>query len=202
MSEAPGGGAIYQPTVEMYDSRQETWEIISSMPVEFAVRLTVWTPNESVYSKGMLYWITSARAYSIMGFQIGTKKWTELSVPMADRLEFAALVPRNGNLALVGGTNGGNVCTWELGDEDIWGIVEKAPSELGSRFPDWCTAKCVGINCAVCLYRDVGSGMIVWREILNKGRWEWRWVEGCCSTGKQIQNFLIKGLFLHPNLFN
>ncbi|KAL2462725.1 F-box/kelch-repeat protein [Forsythia ovata] len=203
MSEVPGGGAIYQPTVEMYDSHEETWEIMSSMPVEFAVRLTVWTPTESVCSKGMLYWITSARAYSVIGFQIGTNNWTEFSVPMADRLEFAALVPRNGNLALVGGTNGGNVCIWELGEDDKWWIVEEVPSELGSRYSDWGSTKCVGMNGAVCLYRDVGSGMIVWREILDKGLWEWQWIEGCCSIrGKQIQNLPIKGLLLHPNLAN
>ncbi|KAF9612535.1 hypothetical protein IFM89_000457 [Coptis chinensis] len=64
MSVAPrgGGGASYEPTLEMYDSRVNKWQNLGLMPIEFAVRLTVWTPNESVYSMGMLYWITSARA--------------------------------------------------------------------------------------------------------------------------------------------
>uniref|UniRef100_A0A5B6YRH7 F-box domain-containing protein n=1 Tax=Davidia involucrata TaxID=16924 RepID=A0A5B6YRH7_DAVIN len=205
MSEAPRGGASYEPTLEMYDSRRDAWQLVGPMPVEFAVRLTVWTPNESVFSNGVLYWMTSARAYSLMGFEIGTNVWMELSVPMADRLEFAALVPRNGQLTLVGGTCGGDACIWELGDGEIWGLIDKVPAELGMRFlgvkGSWGSTKCVGIDGAVCLYRDFGSGMVVWREVVDKGRWEWFWVEGCCSMrGKQVQNFPIKGVLLHPNL--
>lgn len=87
MSEAASGGAAYQASVEMYESSSGEWEIIGAMPVEFAVRLTVWTPKESVYSRGVLYWMTSARAYSVIGFDISNNRWRELSVPMADRLE-------------------------------------------------------------------------------------------------------------------
>lgn len=66
ISELASGGAVYQPTVEMYQSSDDTWKWVSIMPVEFAVRLTVWTPNESVVSNGILYWMTSARAYCVM----------------------------------------------------------------------------------------------------------------------------------------
>ncbi|KAK9282243.1 hypothetical protein L1049_005157 [Liquidambar formosana] len=206
MSEVPRGGASYEPTVEMYDSRRDKWELIGSMPMEFAVRLTVWTPNESVYSNGILYWMTSARAYSVMGFDIGTNTWRELNVPMADRLEFATLVRHNGKLTLVGGTCGGGACVWELDVEDNWGMVEKVPLELGMRFlggkESWGSTKCVGGDGVVCLYRDLGSGMVFWREVVDKkGRWEWYWVEGCCFIrGKQVQNLPIKGVLLHPNL--
>lgn len=104
MSDEPRGGATYESMVETYDSRHDTWQIIGSVPVEFAVRLTVWTPNESVYTKGMLYWITSARTYSVMGFDMESSTWRKLSVPMAERLEFATLVSRNKKLTLIGGT--------------------------------------------------------------------------------------------------
>ncbi|KAL0354773.1 UNVERIFIED_CONTAM: hypothetical protein Sradi_3924200 [Sesamum radiatum] len=206
MSEAAGGGAVYQPTIEIYDSLRDTWHVVEGpMPVEFAVRLTVWTPNESVYSKGILYWMTSARAYSLMGFEIMTNKWRELSVPMADRLEFAALVSRNGDLTIIGGMCDGDVCVWELGEDDDWSVVGKVPCELGMKFlgskVNWGGVKCVGSNGAVWLYREIGSGMIVWREVIGGKKWEWSWIDGCCSIrGREIKNFPIKGLLLHPNL--
>lgn len=207
MSEAvaPRRGALYEPTLEMYDSRQDTWQIVGPMPVEFAVRLTVWTPNESVYSKGILYWITSARAYSVMGFEIGTNTWMELNVPMADKLEFATLVRRNGVLTLVGGICGGEACVWELVEGYNWRLVEKMPIEFGIRFlgskTSWGSTKCVGSDEAIYLYRDLRSGMVVWREVVDKGKWEWFWVEGCCSIGgKQVQTFPIKGVLLQPSL--
>lgn len=206
-----GGGASYEPTVEMYDSRDDTWTIIGSMPVEFAVRLTVWTPNESVYSNGVLYWMTSARAYSIMGYEIGTNKWRELSVPMGDRLEFASLMPRNGKLTLVGGEGSGGTVIWELGGDDNWLVVEQVGSELAGRFlggkGSWGSTKCVGVEGALCLYRELGSEMLVWRKCVDdtctNNKWEWCWIEGCSSVkGKlqQVPNYTIKGLLLHPNL--
>ncbi|XVF26606.1 hypothetical protein REPUB_Repub14bG0033100 [Reevesia pubescens] len=205
MSEGPGGGATYEPKLEMYDSMDDMWHIIGFMPTEFAVRVTVWTPNESVYSNGVLYWMTSARAYSVIGFEIGSNKWLELSVPMADRLEFAAMLWRNGSLTLVGGTSGGDACIWELNEGDGWGLIGKVPSELGIRFlggkRSWSNTKCVGSEGAICLYRGLGSGMVVWRENEEKGKWEWLWAEGChFIRGKQVQNLPIKGVFLQPNL--
>ncbi|KAJ1429116.1 Kelch-type beta propeller [Sesbania bispinosa] len=92
MSEAAQGGATYETAVEMYDSKLDTWQIVGSMPVEFAVRLTVWTPNENVCIKGTLYWITSARAYSVMGFDVTTNTWRELGVPMARGLNLPRLL--------------------------------------------------------------------------------------------------------------
>nr|POE59827.1 f-box/kelch-repeat protein [Quercus suber] len=204
-AEAPRLGATYEPTLEMYDSRRDTWQIVGPMPVEFAVRLTVWTPNESVYSKGVLYWITSARAYSVMGLEIGTNTWVELNVPMAEKLEFATLVRRNGVLTLVGGIYGGEACLWELVEGYNWRLVEKMPIEFGIRFlgskTSWGSTKCVGSDKAIYLYRDLRSGMVVWREVVDKGKWEWFWVEGCCSVGgKQVQTFPIKGVLLRPSL--
>lgn len=204
-SAGAGAGASYEPTVEMYDSGCDKWEIIGSMQMEFAVRLTVWTPNESVCSNGVLYWMTSARVYSVVGFEIGTREWRELSVPMAHRLEFAALVPRNGKLNLIGGKCGGNGCIWELGENDGWSMIERVPHELGMRFLGgkgcWDGTKCVGTEGVVCLYRDLASGMLIWKEEADKNKCEWNWIEGCCSIGgKQLQNAQISGLLLHPNL--
>ncbi|CAH1443500.1 unnamed protein product [Lactuca virosa] len=202
MSEvASGGAASYESTLEMFDSDVKKWTIVGSMPVEFSVRLTVWTPNESVYSNGVLYWMTSARAYSIMGFKLDTNKWREFSVPMGYMLEFAALVPRNGQLVVVGGSHGGDVVVWELGEGGEWNVIERMPVELRKRFVGG-SVKCVGIEGGVCLYRDMASGMVVWRRGRNcKDRWEWNWIKGCNRvSGRHIENYPIKGVFLHPNL--
>ncbi|XP_071710092.1 F-box only protein 6-like [Rutidosis leptorrhynchoides] len=202
MCEAASGGATsYEPTIEMFDSRSNEWTIVGSMPLEFAVRLTVWTPNESVYSNGVLYWMTSARAYSIMGFEMNTNKWKELSVPTGDTLEFAALVPRDRKLTVVGGTHGGNVSVWELRESDEWNLIEKMPVGLSENFVGGST-KCVGIEGGVCLYKEIGSGMIVWgRNQDRTNKWEWSSIEGCnWLNGKTLKNYPIRGLFLHPNL--
>ncbi|KAL8043042.1 hypothetical protein ABFX02_09G092600 [Erythranthe guttata] len=204
---ATSGGAAYQPTVETYDSVSDRWTVVGAMPAAFAVRLTVWTPRESVHSNGTLYWMTSARAYSVVGFEIPTGRWKELRVPMAERLDFAALVPRNGRLAAVGGVcGGGDASVWELGEGDAWCLVETVPCELGKRLlgekRNWASVKCAAIDGAVCLYRDLGSGIIIWREIFGDGKkWEWDWIEGCCSIkGIQIRNIPINGFFIRPNL--
>ncbi|KAH7547374.1 hypothetical protein FEM48_Zijuj01G0302900 [Ziziphus jujuba var. spinosa] len=219
MSEAPyggGGGATYEPTLEMYDSNHDTWKVVGNLPMEYAVRMTVWTPNECVYSDddGLLYWITSARAYSLMGYEVGSKTWRELRVPMADKLEFAALVWRKGRLTLVGGTCGADARVWELSEGDNWVMVEKVPVEMGMKFAgekgSWAGTKCVGSesNGAIYLYKDVGSGMLVWKENGEKGNWDWFWIDGCGGggggggviRGKQVSNLQIKGLLIQPNL--
>lgn len=199
------GGASYEPTLEVYESLTNRWRTLGSMPMEFAVRLTVWAPNESVHVDGSLYWVTSARAYSIMGFEIEGNSWRELSVPFADRLEFAGLVERGGKLVLIGATVEEAACVWRLEEGDIWAPIAEVPVELGMRLLgggklSWASVKCVGTDGAVCLYRDIGSGMIVWREVEEK-RWEWSWVEGCCSIrGKQVHNFAVRGVLLRPDL--
>lgn len=200
------GGATYETTSEMYDSKLETWKIVGFMPVEFSVRLTVWTPNENVYIKGTLYWITSARAYSVMGFDISTNAWREFGVPMAERLEFATLVRWNGALGLVGGTCGGSACIWELNEGGMWCLADMVPVELGLRLlsgkRSWDSVKCVGnYEDGICLYRDLGSGMVVCKRVGDKGRWEWLWVDGCgYIKGKQVPNCPIRGAFIHPSL--
>lgn len=216
MSEAArGGGATYEPTIEMYDSMVDTWNVVGSMPVEFAVRLTVWTPNESVSIGGTttttttLYWITSARAYSVMGFEVGTSTWREVGVPRAEMIEFATLVKRNGALALVGGTCGGGVCVWEMGEgRDTWCLVDEMPCELGLRLlsgkRSWESVKCVGDEDTICLYRDLGCGMVICKRVVGVlGRWEWvwDWVDGCgYIKGKQVNNCPIRGTLVHPTL--
>lgn len=215
MSGAPcgGGGATYESTLEMYDSGHDTWRVVGSVPVEYAVRLTVWTPNDSVYSSsdGLLYWITSARAYSLMGYDIGSNTWRELRVPTADKLEFAALAWRKGRLTLVGGTCGGDAAgIWELGEGDKWEMVEKVPVEMGKRFVagqkgSWAATKCVASEGAIYLYKDLGSGMMVWKEVGgdngNGSKWEWLWVEGCGAVkGMPVPNLHIKASLIHPNL--
>lgn len=207
MSEEPHGGATYETTVEMYDSRQDKWQIVGPVPVEFAVRLTVWTPNECVYIKGMLYWITSARAYSVMGFDIESNTWQELNIPMANSMEFATLVPRrSGRLTIVCGKCGSDAAfVMELEDDETWYVSEKVPNEMGKRLlggkESWGSTKCVGVNGAMCLYREIGSGMIVWREAEDGSGGEWSWVDGCrFIRGEQVQNVAIKGMLIHPSL--
>ncbi|XP_060205120.1 F-box protein At5g49610-like [Lycium barbarum] len=202
-----GASASYEPTLEVYDSIYDSWKTIESMPMEFVVRLTVWTSNESAYCDGVLYWISSARDYTVIVFEIGKKNWRELSVPMADRLEFAGLVPRNGKLNLVGGTSDAGACIWELSEGNNWRMIEKVPQELGARLLGgkgrWgsINTKCVCIAGAMCLYRDLGSRMVVWRECARNSKWEWHWIEGCDTIkGMKSQTFPIKGLLLHPCL--
>ncbi|KAF6164580.1 hypothetical protein GIB67_025406 [Kingdonia uniflora] len=118
MSQGPkGGNAFYEPTLEMYESRVDKCKSLGRIPIEFAVRLTVWTQNDSVYYMGVLYWITSARAYNVMGYEVESGEWKELKIPMSDKLEFAALVRRKGRLVLVGGGAciDGEAWIWELG---------------------------------------------------------------------------------------
>ncbi|KAK7389524.1 hypothetical protein VNO78_24646 [Psophocarpus tetragonolobus] len=103
------------------DVRHHTRQVVGSTPVEFAV----WTPHENVCINETLYWVTSARAYSVMGFYVSKNRWLELGVPMAETLEFATLVPRNGTLALVSGTSAGTACIWELNEGDNWCLVDK-----------------------------------------------------------------------------
>nr|GMC75014.1 F-box protein At5g49610-like [Ipomoea batatas] len=149
MSEA----ASYVSTLEMYESGGDKWRVIGAMPMEYAVRLTVWTANESVHSNGVLYWITSARAYSIMGFEVETKKWRQLSVPMGDRLEFAAL---------------------------LWSVIETVPLELGMRLlggnGSWGNVKCVGgidgggqCICIEMWEKEWWFGGDVWRMVDGNG---------------------------------
>ncbi|GKF46193.1 F-box/kelch-repeat protein-like protein, partial [Tanacetum coccineum] len=126
MSKAANGGAAsYEPTLEVFNSKCNKWTVMGSMPVEFAMRLTVWTPNESVYANGVM-----ARAYSIMGYEIYRDKWKELGMPMGDTLEFTTLVICDGKVAVVGGTHDGNVLVWELGNGDEWILIERMPLEL------------------------------------------------------------------------
>ncbi|GJV44301.1 hypothetical protein Tco_1428837 [Tanacetum coccineum] len=99
---------------------------MGSMPVEFTMRLTVWTPNESVYANGVLYCMTSARAYNIMGYEMDKDKWKELGVPMGDTLEFATLVLCDG---------------------------KRMPLELAKRFAGSST-KCAGIE-GECVYTRI-----------------------------------------------
>ncbi|KAK7294108.1 hypothetical protein RJT34_16991 [Clitoria ternatea] len=197
-----GSTSTYESDVEMYDSHFDTWRVVGSMPVEFAVRLTVWTPNENVCINETLYWVTSARAYSVVGFDFGSNGWMELGVPMAERLEFATLVRWNGALALVGGTCGVGICIWELCEGRVWGLVDKVPVELGLRLGssgkgNWENVKCVGNDNedVICLYRDLGSGMVVCRRGI------WGWVDGCAYIqGKQVLNCTIRGTLIHPTL--
>lgn len=203
MSEAAHGGATYETKVEMYDSRADTWRIVGSTPVELAVRLTVWTPNENVCIGETLYWVTSARAYSVVGYDVGRNGWREMAAPMAEKLEFACLVKRNGALGLVGGACGGGGCIWRLSEREKWCLVDEVPVELGLRLLGgksvWESVKCVGNEDCVCLYRDLGSGMVVCRRVGDMDKWEWVWDN---LKGKKLANSAIRGALLHPTLLS
>ncbi|XP_072966705.1 protein UNUSUAL FLORAL ORGANS-like [Typha angustifolia] len=205
-------GASYQPTMEVYDSRQSgAWREAGSMPVEFAVRLTVWTPNESVHAAdGVIYWMTSARAYSVVGFHVERREWREVKVPMADSLEWAALVRRsNGRLSLVGGAADRRARVWELREEDEWAVVGLVPREMERRFwgstcskdemssYKWGNTKCAGSEEGVYLFRELGSEMLVWRGRGEGKEWEWSLVKGNCT----MPSIPIKALLLHPTLY-
>ncbi|TKY64547.1 F-box only protein 6 [Spatholobus suberectus] len=172
-------GVTYETNVEMYNSQIHTWQVVGSMSIEFAIRLTVWTPNENMCIKKTLYWITSAIAYHVMGFNVGTGRWKEMGVPMAKRLEFATIVRQNKALVLVGGTCGASACIWELNEWDKWCLVDKVPLELGLRLLlgkiIWESAKCV----------VVVNEVQEWLSYVISSHLEVKWKEplGVCKFG-------------------
>lgn len=219
--EAAGGGAAsfkvfvaggattggYEPTLEVYDSRVGGWRRAGTTPAGFAVRLTVWTPNECVVAGGVVYWMTSARAYSVMGLEVATGAWREVKAPLAERLQWAALVERrSGKLGLVGGCAGAEGRVWELAEGDEWVVVGEVPAEATERISGGGGAtRCVGSEGEVYLYGELGQGMAVGREL--DGRWEWEWVGGCCSALAAELKALpgaasapLKAVLLHPTL--
>ncbi|KAF3335275.1 F-box only protein 6-like protein [Carex littledalei] len=194
-------GSSYKSTLEMYDSRRggDGWRLVGPMPIEFSVRLTVWTPNESVHTDDrFLYWMTSARAYSVVRLNLACWVWSEVKLPMADRLTWAAIFKRkNGRLGLMGGSTETIGQVWELdmttGNE--WGNVSKVPLDLERQFGQG-GIKCAGVGDAVYLYRDLGSDMLVWSEI--EGRQGWNLVEGRSNLGISVPFF--KAASIHPSL--
>ncbi|MQL96386.1 hypothetical protein Taro_029062 [Colocasia esculenta] len=216
---ATGGG--YEPTLEVYESRAGVWRRAGATPAGFAVRLTVWTPNESVVAGGVVYWMTSARAYSVMGLEVATGAWREVKVPLADRLEWAALVGRrSGRLGLVGGCGQGEGWVWELTEgEQSWVVVGVVPEEVeGRKWAGGAATRCVGGDREVYLYGgELGKGMVVGREVGDSSssgheeeRWEWKWIEEyCCSAipGREKAVAVgggggapFKGVLFHPSL--
>ncbi|KAK1306670.1 hypothetical protein QJS10_CPA10g00396 [Acorus calamus] len=80
------GQVLIEPTMEMYSQRAGGWRVIGSIPGHFATLLTVWTFGEGVHVGGTVYWVTSARAYTIVAYEIGPRAWREVKVPEAERL--------------------------------------------------------------------------------------------------------------------
>ncbi|KAJ4778276.1 Galactose oxidase/kelch repeat superfamily protein [Rhynchospora pubera] len=193
--------ASYESTLEMYDSRRggDGWRLVGPMPIEFAVRLTVWTPNESVHTDdGFLYWITSARAYSVVRLDLACWAWREVKLPMADRLDWAAIFKRrNGRLGLMGGSVGAMGQVWELDMQacDEWRTVSTVPSDLDMPFGRG-SIKCAGAGDAAYLYSDLGSDMLVWSE--TEGKEGWNLVEGRSNSGINFSFF--KAVSIHPSL--
>lgn len=211
--------ASYEPTFEAYDHdlaggtpARGRWEAAGAMPPEFAVRLTVWTAGEGVHAVGGVYWVTSARAYSVVRFDTEAGRWSEIRAPMAERLEWASLVEMKGRrLGLVGGIVGeeeqgrqGHV--WEMVGDGDWRPVAVVPvveewrkaGRSGGGSSGGGSFRCVGAEGVVYLFRDLCSGMLVWREAAatpaattavsgdddkdndakRYGRWKWDWVDG------------------------
>jgi F-box-like len=194
-------GSTYQSTLEMYDSRIEGdgWRLVGPMPIELAVRLTVWTPNESVHTDNrFLYWITSARAYTVVRLDLACQAWSEVKLPMADWLAWATIFKRKtGRLGLMGGSTETIGQVWELDTQtsDEWRTVSKVPLDLERKFGQG-GIKCTGAGDAVYLYRDLGSEMLVWSEI--EGREGWNLMEGRSNLGITIPFF--KATSIHPSL--
>lgn len=160
------------------------------MPLEYAIRLTVWTPNENVYCEedGAIYWMTSARAYSIVGFSMKTKAWREVKVPKADKLEWATIVKRsNGKLGLVGGVQVGKEegFVWELCEGDGWKNVGYVPRMEGEN-----GVKCVdGGYGLLWLFRQIGGSMLVG----DGNDWSWNGDgEWCCLPRISMKVMAIK----------
>lgn len=188
-------GAAYEESVEVYDSSANEWSNAGPMPAEFAVRLTVWTPNECVYASAnrVLYWMTSARAYSVVGFDVESGGWREVKVPLADRLDYAALVGRaDGRVGLVGGAENGEGFVWELRGGDEWSVV----GVVAMRLKGGGGIKCVGDVEVVYLFRDLGCEILVGNE--RNGCIEWSLIEGvCCGSMPRTS---VKAVLVRPSL--
>ncbi|WOK95567.1 F-box only protein 6-like [Canna indica] len=74
----------------------------------------VWTPNESVHTRnGALYWMTSARVYSVVGFDLRQRAWREVKATMAELLEWMTLVSwPSGKLGLVDSVGSKHGTAW------------------------------------------------------------------------------------------
>lgn len=199
----------YVSTMEMFDSEVGTWQITGKMPEKYAARMILWSTSGSVHHNGVLYWITSAKVYNVIGVDVGAQSpvWFEVGVPCADQLEFATLVVTRGGkgLGLVGGLAGGEVCLWELEGRDTWVLVDNLPGEAVTRLlgreGKLGSVKCVGGGGLVYLFKDFRCGMLVWKAQIGSCRRDWYWVKRCLSGGDgSLPSFPVKGVVLWPSL--
>ncbi|KAK1259367.1 F-box protein [Acorus gramineus] len=201
------GQVLIEPTVEMYSQRAGGWRVIGSIPGHFATLLTVWTFGEGVHVGGTVYWVTSARAYTVVAYEIGPRAWREVKVPETERLLWAGLFCRAGGLGLAGGTSEGGLSVWELGAGDEWSMIDAAPPEMMGGFRSVNRGGDGDIRCAATrgggggvdlyMYSSLGCGIIVRRELPDKKSGEWFLIDGVKMCPKVLP---MKGVLIHPSM--
>ncbi|GLJ43883.1 hypothetical protein SUGI_0914740 [Cryptomeria japonica] len=196
----------YEPSIEMYDSLADSWNVVGEVPCEYAVRLALWTPNDTVYCNGTIYCLTSARPYSIIAFNSVTGVWSEVMVPRGPHLLCSFLVQRRDKLTLVGGVGSPRDCkclkVWEL-DEDGWLEIESMPGEFFNSFLGGKTDfdyKFAGNGDFLYFFKDSQSQMLVCELSSQNHKTSWRWIPGCSSVGSQFSKCSIRGMFIQPRL--
>lgn len=100
----------YEPSIELYDSMVDSWNVVEEVPCEYVVRLALWTPNDTIYCNGTIYCITSTKPYSIITFDFVNGVWSEVMVPRAPYLLCPFLVQRRNRLTLFGGVGSPRDC--------------------------------------------------------------------------------------------
>lgn len=198
-------GNSYEPTIEIYDSCADSWHVIGEVPCEYAVRLAVWTPNDTVYCNGVIYFLTSARPYSIIAFDLVKGTWSEVMVPRPQQLMCSFLIKRRGRLTLVGGLGSPKKCKclniWEL-QGDGWPEIETMPGEVFNRFfgekADF-DYKCAGSGDCLYFFRDYHTEILVC-ELFENQRANWRWISCFSFVGSKFPRFSFRGMLIQPGL--
>ncbi|MCO5602113.1 hypothetical protein L7F22_056241 [Adiantum nelumboides] len=203
-------GGDYECTTEVYDSLSNSWCVTGVVPREYTVKITVWT-SKTVYCRGMLYCLTSARPYNIMAYDMKSGLWEEVKIPQPEVLFCSFLVQRRDRLLLVGGARceeaRQRVHIWELQDDGksysskkYWVEIERIPLYLFQRFckgkADF-DLKCAGSGDMLYFFKDSHTDILLCDLSQNPTAWNWL---PMCPLSAQYSKFSIRGLLVEPGL--
>ncbi|KAI5081495.1 hypothetical protein GOP47_0004678 [Adiantum capillus-veneris] len=203
-------GGNYECTTEVYDSISDSWCITGTVPREYTVKITVWT-SKTIYCKGILYCLTSARPYNIMAYDMKKGVWEEVRIPQPQVLFCSFLVQRREQLLLVGGARceeaGPRVHIWELRDNGnrssskrSWVEIERIPPHHFQRFCEGKSVfdlKCAGSGDMLYFYKDSHSDILLCD--LSQSPTTWNWLPTCPLSARFFK-FSIRGLLVKPSL--
>ncbi|XP_058069853.1 F-box/kelch-repeat protein At5g43190-like [Magnolia sinica] len=165
----------------VYDSEADRWTRFNG----FNPILSESSHHEGVAHSGSLYF-TTQDPFSIVGFELATGRWDQLSAHLPPGLTFIRLASSSDRrLFLVGGVGqdgiSRNLKVWELGGGGMhWDEIATLPELMCRKFGSVCYHNYERVYC---LWHD---GMIciccyTWAEILvyKVGRRTWHWLPKC-----------------------